>query len=116
LSLTLNQLPNKQYIVLFELVQASNTSSSSSVNFKIVTSPETAGTAGMRSITTASGLKPQGAPFVTWTSLGGANGTIVVSDSTTNALFVNQALGEGLWRVVSTTAARAYGREVHAGM
>lgn len=68
-----------------------------------------------REITTSSGLKPQGAPFVTWSALGGINGTIVVSDSTTNALFVNQALGEGVWKVVSTNAARAYGREVHAG-
>jgi hypothetical protein len=107
-----------QYIILFESVQSINSSSSSSsaVNFKITTTPENAGTQGMRSITTASGLRPQGASFVTWSSLGGANGTIIVSDSTTNALFVNQALGEGLWKVVSTTAARAYGREVHAGM
>jgi hypothetical protein len=106
-----------QYIILFESVQSINSSSSSSsaVNFKITTTPENAGTQGMRSITTASGLRPQGASFVTWSSLGGANGTIIVSDSTTNALFVNQALGEGLWKVVSTTAARAYGREVHAG-
>jgi hypothetical protein len=70
----------------------------------------------MRGITTTSGLKPQGAPFVTWSSIGGANGTIVMSDSKTNSLFVNQALGEGPWRVVSTIAGRAYGREVRAGM
>jgi hypothetical protein len=69
----------------------------------------------MRRITTASGLAPQGASYVTWSSIGGANGTIVVSDSTTNSLFVNQALGEGPWKVVRTNAARAYGREVHAG-
>jgi hypothetical protein len=69
----------------------------------------------MRTITTSSGLRPQGAPFVTWSSLGGVNGTIVVSDSTTNSLFVNQALGEGVWKVVKTTAGRAYGREVRAG-
>jgi hypothetical protein len=117
LSLISVQLPDKQYIIVFESVQSVNSSSSSSaINFKITTTPENAGTQGMRSITTASGLKPQGAPFVTWSSIGGANGTIIVSDSTTNALFINQALGEGLWKVVSTTAARAYGREVHAGM
>jgi hypothetical protein len=98
-------------------MQSSNTSSSgSTVNFKVTTSPENAGTESMRSITTTTSLKPQGAPFVTWSPLGGTNGTIVVSDSTTNALFTNQALGEGLWRVIPTIAARAYGREVHAGM
>jgi hypothetical protein len=69
----------------------------------------------MRTIATTSGLKPQGAPFVTWSSMGGANGTIIVSDSTTNSLFINQALGEGSWNVVKTIAGRAYGREVRAG-
>jgi hypothetical protein len=81
-----------------------------------VTSPEIAGTDTIRSITSVSGLKPQGAPFVTWSPNGGANGTIVVSDSTTSSLFVNDALGEGLWKVVPTRAGRAYGREVHSGM
>lgn len=90
-------------------------SSPSAVNFKVTTSPENVGTEPAREIVTASGLKPQGAPFVTWSSLGGANGTIVVSDSASKDLYINQALGEGPWKVVSTNAARAYGREVHAG-
>jgi hypothetical protein len=70
----------------------------------------------VREIITSSGLKPRGTPSVTWSSLGGANGTIVVADSLTNALFINQALGEGVWKAVSVNLARAYGREVHAGM
>jgi hypothetical protein len=102
--------------VVFESSQNSNSSGTSHpVNFKLTTSPENVGTEAMRGITTTSGLKPQGASFVTWSSIGGANGTIVISDSTTNSLFINQALGEGEWKVVRTNAARAYGREVHAG-
>lgn len=42
------------------------------------------------------------------------NGTIVISDSKSKDLYVNQALGEGPWKVLSTNAGRAYGREVHA--
>jgi hypothetical protein len=111
------QLPNNQYIIVFESSQASNSSSATSVvNFKIAASPENAGTERVRDITTSSGLKPQGASFVTWSSVGGANGTIVLSDSITNSLFVNQALGEGPWKTVSIIAGRAYGREVRAGI
>jgi hypothetical protein len=114
--LTHFQLPNNQYIFVFESSQASNSSSGTEyVNFKVAASPENAGTERMRTIATTSGLKPQGAPFVTWSSMGGANGTIIVSDSTTNSLFINQALGEGSWSVVKTIAGRAYGREVRAG-
>jgi len=86
------------------------------VKFKVATKPEDFGTASTHDIITATGIKPRGAPSVTWSSIGGKNGTVVVSDSISNLLFVNQALGEGPWRVISTTAARAYGREVHAGI
>ncbi|KAH7381310.1 hypothetical protein DE146DRAFT_282010 [Phaeosphaeria sp. MPI-PUGE-AT-0046c] len=106
------KLPNKAYILIFGA--SSTNATSSAVTFKITTSPENVGTELAREIITSSGLKPQGAPFVTWSALGGVNGTIVVSDSASNALFINQALGEGMWKVVRTNAARAYGREVHA--
>jgi hypothetical protein len=87
------------------------------VQYKITTSPapEYARTELTREITTASGVKPQGAPFVTWSSIGGANGTIILSDSTSSSLFINQASGEGLWKVIPTVAGRAYGREIRAG-
>lgn len=49
---------------------------------------------------------------MTWSPLGGTNGTIVVSDSDSNAVFVNQALGQGIWKQVNTTAGRAYSREI----
>jgi hypothetical protein len=115
-SLTMSQLPNSQYIIMFESSSKSiNSTVSHAVNFKVMASPENAGTEAIRSITTASGSKPQGAPSVTWSSIGGVNGTIVVSDSTTSSLFVNSALGEGLWKEVPTRAGRSYGREVHSG-
>jgi hypothetical protein len=105
------QLPNSQYIVVFETI----TNSTSSVAFKLISNPENVGTEISRRIITSTGVTPRGNPYVTWSPLGGTNGTIVLSDSTSNSVFVNQALGEGLWREVSTTAGRAYGREVRAG-
>ncbi|KAH7074237.1 hypothetical protein FB567DRAFT_479748 [Paraphoma chrysanthemicola] len=107
------KLPNNQYIIAFEASQSGNSSNVAvPVQYKIAASPENAGTELPLDVTTASGLKPQGAPFVTWSSLGGANGTIILSDSSSNSLFINQALGTGLWKVISTVAGRAYGREV----
>ncbi|KAH5104777.1 hypothetical protein HBH72_063720 [Parastagonospora nodorum] len=109
------KVTNNQYIITFESEESGNgTSPLSSVKFKVATSPEDFGKTSTHDIMTAAGLKPQGAPSVTWSSIGGQNGTVIVSGSTSNLLFVNQALGQGPWRAVSTTAARAYGREVHA--
>lgn len=65
-----------------------------------------------REVRVDTGLVPSGVPSVTWTPLGGANGTIVLSDSKSNSVFVNQYLGEGEWWELSTTAGRAFGREV----
>ncbi|KAJ4377762.1 hypothetical protein N0V83_000592 [Neocucurbitaria cava] len=106
-------LPNNQYIIAFELIQSSNSSSEkSSTYFKLTSTPENVGTERMQEVTTSTGRKSQGASYVTWSPVGGANGTIVLSDSVSNSVFVNQALGEGVWREIKTTAGRAYGREV----
>lgn len=109
----LMKLPNKQYVIAFESSQ--NGSDVSTVGLKITTTPEKASTERILEVTTASGAKPAGAPFVTWSSIGGANGTIILSDSASNSVFINQALGNGPWKVVSTTAGRAFGREVRTG-
>ena len=58
------------------------------------------------------GVVPSGSPSVTWSPLGGSNGPIVLSDSKSGSVFVNQALGEGEWWELPTTAGRALGREV----
>ncbi|KAF2825160.1 hypothetical protein CC86DRAFT_325055 [Ophiobolus disseminans] len=108
------KLPNKQYLIAFESSPSNGTNSASITNFKITASPENAATERIRDIVSTTGVKPQGASFVTWSLIGGANGTIILSDSVTNSIFVNQALGEGPWKVVATTAGRALGREVRA--
>ena len=53
-----------------------------------------------------------GAPSVTWSPLGGPNGTIVLSDSRSNSVFINQARGQGVWKEVKTNAGRGAGREL----
>ncbi|KAH8722994.1 hypothetical protein GQ44DRAFT_828627 [Phaeosphaeriaceae sp. PMI808] len=107
------KLPNNQYIVAYEASQGTS-DSNGAVNFKLSSAPENAGTESVRTITATSGAKPQGAPSVAWSSVGGTNGTIILSDSTTGSLFINRALGQGPWSVIATPAGRAYAREVRA--
>lgn len=108
------QLPNGKYIIAYENAQLNSTSKTYTypVHFKIASSPENAGTERARQIKVDTGNAPIGGPYVTWTPLGGANGTIVLSDSRSNSVFINQALGEGTWKEVKTTAGRAFAREV----
>lgn len=58
------------------------------------------------------GSQPNGGPYATWSPLGGSNGTIIVSDSDNNPVWVNQALGEGIWREIEVPHGHAYSREV----
>ena len=60
----------------------------------------------------APGFRPDAAPYVTWSPVGGSDGTIVVSDADNNAVFVNQRLGRGDWRGIANPAGRAYSREL----
>ncbi|CAO2647579.1 Nn.00g085010.m01.CDS01 [Neocucurbitaria sp. VM-36] len=110
---SITKLPKNQYIIVFESTQNSN-SSNNSLYFKLTQTPENVAAERVHEITTSTGTRLQGAPYVTWSPVGGANGTIVLSDSTSNSVFVNQALGEGAWKEVKTTAGRAYAREVRA--
>lgn len=110
ISVDFHQLPNKQYIV----VTGSANNSTSKVQFQLTSNLEKAATGSPQDVVTSTGVKLQSAPFVTWLSLGGTNGTLVLSDSTSSSVFVNEALGQGVWKEVSTAAARAYGREVKA--
>ncbi|KAF1850269.1 glycoside hydrolase family 93 protein [Cucurbitaria berberidis CBS 394.84] len=109
------KLPNNQYMIVFESTENGNSSSDNHpVYFKLTNTPENVGTEHKRQITTTTGTRLQGAPYATWSPVGGANGTIVLSDSTSNSIYINQALGEGLWKEIQTTAGRAYAREVRS--
>ncbi|KAF2679768.1 glycoside hydrolase family 93 protein [Lentithecium fluviatile CBS 122367] len=107
-------LPNNQYILTYthSLLDATTNTYTNPVFYKISSSPENFGTAASREIRTDTGIIPQGAPFVTWSALGGPNGTVVLTDSRTASIFINRARGEGTWAEVATTAGRAEGREV----
>lgn len=94
------------------LLDATTNTYTDPIFYKVASSPENLGAAVTREARTNTGVTPQGASFVTWSSLGGANGTVVLSDSRTSSLFINEAYGDGVWTEIPSTAGRAVGREV----
>jgi hypothetical protein len=60
------------------------------------------------------GVQPNASPYVVWSSIGGANGTIVVSDADHSSVFTNQAGGQpDQWEIHATPQAAAYSRSLH---
>jgi hypothetical protein len=111
---TVAKLPNGRYIQTFvySLLNNSTNKNTFPVYYKIASSLEGFAKEPARKLDVNTRAQPNGSPFVTWTPLGGVNGTIVVSTSDSNSVFINQALTEGSWKEVGTPAGRAYSREV----
>ena len=59
-------------------------------------------------------LEPGSAPYVVWSPVGGANGTIVVTDANHRKLFLNRRGGavDG-WETRDVGQPRAYARALH---
>jgi hypothetical protein len=82
------------------------------IYYKLSPDPENANTEPWHRLEVDVGTQPNGGPYATWSPLGGLNGTIVVSDSDHRPLWINQALGEGIWKEVQNPHGLAYSREV----
>ena len=60
------------------------------------------------------GVQPNASPYVVWSSAGGDNGTIIVSDADHSSVFTNQAGGQpDQWEMHGTPQAPAYSRSLH---
>ncbi|KAF2192968.1 glycoside hydrolase family 93 protein [Zopfia rhizophila CBS 207.26] len=109
---TVAKLPNNKWILAYEYATLNETGQYHyPIYYRISNDPENFGTERSRRLVDTV-AQPYGGPYVTWTPIGGVNGTIIVSDSSTNSVYINQELGEGIWKEVRTTAARAYSREL----
>lgn len=109
-----SQLPNGQYILAFEYGQFNEAGSySNPVHYKIATSPENfASEPARKIIVDGKGAQPRGGPYITWTPKGGKDGTIILSDSSSNGVYINRALGQGNWQYLDIPIARAFSREL----
>ena len=112
---TVAQLPNGQYIMTYEYGGGPGYSSYTfPVYYRIATNPLEFNSAPGRPIITKDGTAPIGSPYVTWSSEGGKDGTIIVSDGGTHSeIFVNRALGaDNQWEKYATPQPVAYTRHL----
>ncbi|KAA8566550.1 hypothetical protein EYC84_009100 [Monilinia fructicola] len=114
---TITQLPNNQYIMTYEYGGGPTVNNTSTylfpVYYRISSSPLTFLSAPGIPVITNNGIQPTGSPYVTWTPVGGKNGTLIVSSGGRSEVFVNRALGaENSWKTVQTPESTSYSRHL----
>ncbi|KAF2792420.1 glycoside hydrolase family 93 protein [Melanomma pulvis-pyrius CBS 109.77] len=111
---TVTLLPNGKYIMAYEYGggPAITTSYQFPVYYKIVSDPEKFGPATGISLKATDGTIPTGSPYVVWSSVGGVNGTLIVSSGSQSQIFVNTELGQGSWRKITTQEGVSYTRHL----
>lgn len=110
---TVVQLPNGKYIMTYEYGGGPGFSGYSfPVYYRIADDPRQFNRSVGQPIQVGS-LKPQGSPYVTWSSVGGKDGSILVSSGTNQQVFVNRALGDvSKWEAYNVAQPVAYTRHL----
>ncbi|KAH8897294.1 glycoside hydrolase family 93 protein [Thozetella sp. PMI_491] len=111
---TITQLPDGRYIMTYEYGGGPGYSNYKfPVYYRISANPLEFNAAPGHPIITKDGFAPMGSPYIVWSSIGGPNGTLVVSDGSDSEVFVNGALGaDSEWEKRSTPQAVAYTRHL----
>ncbi|KAF2279099.1 uncharacterized protein EI97DRAFT_227569 [Westerdykella ornata] len=111
---TVAELPNGQWILTFEYARVINAAGDYKypIFYKLSRDPDNFTKEPIHQLVVDTGAQPNGGPVVTWTPYGGKNGTIVVSDSDLEPVWINQALGQGIWKQLNVPAGGGYSREV----
>ncbi|KAF1952941.1 glycoside hydrolase family 93 protein [Byssothecium circinans] len=110
---TVDLLPNGKYIMTYEYGGGPGFPNYQfPVYYKIVSDPEKFGPATGVALKATDGTQPRGSPYVVWSPVGGANGTIIASAHSHTDIFINKQLGEGPWTRVATGEATHYTRHL----
>lgn len=115
---TVARLPTGDYIMTYEYgggpVLGNTTSYTFPVYYRISADPlDFNSSEGIPLVPANTGTIPVSSPYVVHSSVGGENGTIVVSSGSQTSIFTNQALGaEGEWYEWSTAQPSAYSRHL----
>ena len=107
---TLAQLADGRWILTYELGLPDQTFP---VHYRIAEDPEEFRHSETIPLVTREGRVPNGAPTVAWSSSGGPQGTIIVSDADAKDFFVNRQGGDpGAWTLLSSSMPAGYSRYV----
>lgn len=108
------KLPNGKYFYVYEYGGAPELSPRYTfpLHYRISANPLQFSSAPDFALVTVEGTRPISSPFVVWSPVGGVNGTIIVSSGTHENIYINRALGEGLWQTVATKESRSYTRHL----
>ncbi|ORY04667.1 hypothetical protein BCR34DRAFT_491366 [Clohesyomyces aquaticus] len=114
---TVTQLPNGKWVVSFEYAMLNGTNTTTDyifpVHIRIADDPEKFdGSPSIPVKSPGAPTRPDAAPYVVWSPVGGENGTLVLSDNDNSVVFINQKLGLGEWQWLETGASNAYSREL----
>ena len=106
---TIAKLPNGQFIFAYEICGGSG---GCRVFYRLTNDPLNINGAGPDiALVSDKGTRPVSSPFVVWTSIGGANGTIVMSGGSPSQIFVNRQLGAAnAWVEYNVPQPNAYSR------
>ena len=113
---TVTHLPNKNYMMTYEYGGGPTKSGSGyafPVYYRINKNPLHFNSSVGYPLITNNDIQPNGSPYITWSPIGGDNGTIVVSSGSNSQVFTNQALGdEKAWKAVATPEGVSYTRHL----
>ncbi|KAH6876379.1 family 93 glycoside hydrolase [Thelonectria olida] len=100
-------LPNGEYIFTYEACGTDGCR----LHYRLTSDPLNVLEAASYSLVSTAGTRPVSSPYVVWSSVGGENGSIIVSGGSTSNIFVNQNLGAaGSWVEYTVPQPRAYSR------
>ena len=111
---TVAHLPNGKYMMTYEYGGGPGFNSYSfPVYYRMADSPLEFNSATGYPVKAPNATQPTSSPYITWSPIGGKNGTIVVSSGSLTTLFVNQALGDvNSWKQISSPASVSYTRHL----
>ncbi|KAJ3892944.1 BNR/Asp-box repeat protein [Lentinula edodes] len=108
---TVALLPNGSYIMTYEFFGAPE--ASFAVYYRISDDPTAFDSVPGQVLRATDGTIPTSSPYITWSSVGGANGILAVSANSDSAVYLNQCLGApNAWTRVSTPESASYSRNL----
>ncbi|KAI0509387.1 Sialidase [Xylaria bambusicola] len=105
----ITKLPNDDYIFAYEACGTDGCR----VHYRLTSDPLEVISAPSHLLKSTAGSTTTSSPFVIWSSIGGANGTIILSGGSTSNIFTNKNLGDpNSWVEYTTPQPNAYARSM----